>query len=247
MGATDNVQAIRGLVLGIDFGTTFSAVAYALHERNSNQQLSTATLNETRIHSVQFDFVESQVKTQLAWHEADQDYVWGDDVDARIRDKEISEDDRIVMLKLGLDETDATSDIRAKQAKQLSRIPPAYWGENSDLRQPVIADLISVYLERLYTYAKTKIIRHFGILAGGNIFDVTDVQCAICVPAIWTPEMNQVMVTAAEQAGIPNPSIVSESEAAAALIMLEHQQQAAVSTRALGPSASIIPHVCRHL
>ena len=244
MRPTKDVQTTRRLILGIDFGTTYSAVAYALHEWNTSQQPSTIALNETQIHSVQFDFAESQVKTQIAWHKADQDYVWGDDVDLLIRDKEVSEDDRIVMLKLGLDKSEATRDIRAKQADQLSRIPAAYWEEDSCRRKPLIEDLISVYLKRLYNYAKIKIIKHYGVLAEGNIFDFTNVQCAICVPAIWTPEMNQVMVTAAENAAIPNPDIVSESEAAAAFIMREQQQQASQSVRrAFAPSVRDMPRV----
>ncbi len=243
MRSMDETPITRRLLLGIDFGTTYSSVAYALHEWNTGQQPSTIALNETKIHSVQFDFAKSQVKTQIAWHAADHDYVWGDDVDVQIRDKEVSEGDRIVMLKLGLDKSDATRGIRAKQADQLSRIPPTYWAGDGHRRQPLVEDLISIYLGKLYGYAKNKIIKHFGILADGNIFDMTDVQCAICVPAIWTPETNQVMVTAAEKAAIPNPDIVSESEAAAAFIMHEQQQQAAASIRTLGPLGSIMPHV----
>lgn len=244
MAQTNGVQITRKLIIGIDFGTTYSAVGYALHEWNSSQQPSTTTLNGTNIQSVQFDFVESQVKTQIAWHAADQDYVWGDDVDIRIRDREIPQEDRIVMLKLGLDKSIATRDIRAKQADQLSRIPPTYWESNGDRRQPMIEDLISLYIGLLYNYAKNKIIKNYGVLAEGNIFDMTDVQCAICVPALWTPETNQIMVTAAERAGIPNPDIVSESEASAAFIMYEQQQLAAASIRrALGPSGSLMPHV----
>ncbi len=237
-------EIVSRLILGLDFGTSYSSIAYALHEWNPRQQPSVTAFNETNIQSVQFDFVASQVKTQIAWHAANRVFIWGDEVDVRIRDKEIPENDRIVMMKLGLEKSAATEKIRAKQAEQLSRIPPACWGGKGEPRHPVIEDVISIYLGLLMNYAKYKIIKSFGVLAKGDIFDITDVQCAICVPALWTPEMNQIMVTAAEKAGLPNPDIVSESEAAASFIMHEQQKQAAASNRrALGPSGSIMPHV----
>ena len=244
MNSTSNIPSGVRLIIGIDFGTTYSAVSYALHECTIDQDKSTVALNNTTIRPVQFGFRESQEKTQIAWHAAKQNYVWGNDVDLRVRNKEISGNDRIVMLKLGLDKSDATIEIRARQAEQLSRIPPAHWGEDSNRRQPRIEDLISIYLRRLFEHAKNKIMKSYGALIGGNIFDITNIQCAICVPAMWTPEMDQVMVTAAEQAGIPNPDLVSESEAAAAFIMSEQQRNAPTPLEsALGMSRSIKPHV----
>jgi hypothetical protein len=215
MNRSGDSRITKRLKIGIDFGTTFSSVSFAIHDWNPNsQQSSTIRLKPQ---SVQFDSGKSQVKTQIAWHAAKQDYIWGDDVDRRIRDQEIPEEDRIVLLKLGLNEVKDTEKIRRKQADQLSRIPG----------QPVIADLISVLLARIYNFAKIKIVKICGATAGGSIFYLRDVQCAICVPAIWTPEMNQTMVTAAEKAAIPNPDIVAESEAAAAFIM--HEQEAAAT------------------
>ena len=244
MNRSSNPQISRKLILGIDFGTTFSAVSYALHEWNNSQEPSTIALNETPIQSVQFDIGKSQVKTQIAWHAASQEYIWGDDVDEHVTDGEISERDRIVMLKLGLDKSDATKDIRTKQAYQLARIPPSRWDDRSNPRQPLIEDLIGVYLKRLYMFAKEKIIKYYGVRFDGNIFDMADVQCAICVPAIWTPETNQVMVTAAENAALPNPDIVSEAEGAAAFVMYEQQKQATASAqRDLGRLGSILLHV----
>ena len=248
MAQINDSQVIRNLFIGIDFGTTYSAVAFSLHEWNTSRKPSTTELNEANIQSIQFDIGESQVKTQIAWHVASQDFVWGDDVDLCIRHEEISENDRIVLLKLGLEKSQATQEIRAKQKAQLSRIPPGCWGKGRDRRPPVIEDLISIFLGRLYDYAKTKIIKICGAVTGGNIFDLTDVRCAIGVPAIWTAEMDQTMVTAAEMAGLPNPDLVSESEAAAALHLREQEQQETSSIRrALGPSGSIMPHVSRNV
>ena len=244
MSRTHDVSRTRRLIIAIDFGTTYSAVSYALHDWDSIQQPSTKALNETKVRSVLFDESKDEIKTQVAWHAGDQDYVWGNEVDVRIRHKEIPEKDRIVMLKLGLDKSDATKEIRSKQDEQLSRIPPAFWGDNNDWRRPLIEDLISLYLGRLYAFAKEKITHNYGTIAGARIFSTTDIQCVICVPAMWTPEMNQVMVAAAQQAAIPNPDIVSESEAAAAFVMFERQRQAPTFLeRAFGMFESTTPNV----
>ena len=49
-------------------------------------------------------------------------------------------------------------------------------------------------------------------------------ECAIGVPAVWDVEAHQRTISAAEQAGIPNPDLVQEPEAAAALTM-QYQQE----------------------
>lgn len=211
MNRSGDSRTTKRIIIGIDFGTTFCSVSFAIHDWNPNSQQSSTI--QLKPQSIQFDGGKSQVKTQIAWHAAKRDYIWGDEVDRRIRYQEIPEEDRIVLLKLGLDKSKDTEKIRKKQADQLSRIP----------RQPAITDLISILLERIYHFAKIKIVKICGATVGGNIFDSGVVQCAVCVPAIWTPEMNQTMVTAAEKAAIPNPDIVAESEAAAAFIMYEQE------------------------
>lgn len=52
--------------------------------------------------------------------------------------------------------------------------------------------------------------------------DHDHVECVLCVLALWTPEVNQTMVFVAEEAGLPHCILVSEPEAAAALMKHEH-------------------------
>lgn len=154
------------------------------------------------------------MKTQIAWHNDRQEYSWGLQVDKDILNEEIMERDRIIMLKFGLDGTPATEEIRNTQLKQLQRIPS----------KPSIQDLIRVYLQELYLYAKGKILDSLGQGNNYNIFDGPLVESIICVPALWTPEMNSTMIDAALFAGIPNPDLVSEPEAAAALVIQDYEE-----------------------
>lgn len=237
-------QVSRKLKIGIDFGTTYSAIAWALVECKVGPHHSSIAINEVKPHSIHFENGRDNVKTQIAWHYESQDYVWGEEVDACIRNKEISEIDRIGMMKLGLDKSKETRDIRENHAQQLSRIPTGEYDGHQ--RRPMMADLISVYLERLYVYAKQRIRRAHDTVGIGSIFDVSDVQCVICVPAVWTPEMNQVMISAAEKAGIPNPDLVCEPEAAAAFIMQEQREKAAeLKQLSIQLTDSILPQVGR--
>lgn len=58
--------------------------------------------------------LEYQVKTEIAWNPSLERYVWGAEVEDSVRRKEISEKDRITLLKLGLDDRKETAAIRAR-------------------------------------------------------------------------------------------------------------------------------------
>ena len=224
------------LLIGIDFGTTFSRVAYTYQEWAAEQKNPSPTLERSLISSLQtvpFNGAD-QVRTQIAWHDRRQDYSWGHQVDKDIMNEEIMECDRITMLKLGLVTNAATEQIRKAQKEQLLRIPS----------KPSIQDLISIYFQKLYLYAKAKILDRWGKGAVINIFDGALVECIICVPALWTPEMNEVMIEAAMAAGIPNPDLVSEPEAAAALIIQDQiERPVAMDSQADGRKESLIVNV----
>lgn len=221
----NNMEFRTKLRIGIDFGTSFSAVAYTYNEWSVKQRISVATPEPiSMLQTVRFNGAD-QVRTQIAWHKGRQEYSWGWQLDKDITNGEIMECDRITMLKLGLDSSIATEEIRKAQQEQLLRIPS----------QPRIQDLIGIYLQELYLYAKAKILDRWGTGTTYNIFDGALVECIICVPALWTPEMNEVMIEAAITAGIPNPDLVSEPEAAAALIIQDQSERPiAVASQADG-------------
>ena len=224
------------LRIGIDFGTSFSAVAYTYNEWTAGQNVTVHTPEErllSKLQTVRFNGAD-QVRTQIGWPKGRREYSWGWQLDKDILNEEIMEDDRITMLKLGLDTSVVTEQIRKRQQEQLLRIPS----------QPTIQDLIGIYLQKLYLYAKARILDRWGTGTTYNIFDGALVECIICVPALWTPEMNEVMIEAAITAGIPNPDLVSEPEAAAALIIQDQSERPiAVASQADGRQENLIINV----
>ena len=208
-------QSKGKLRIGIDFGTTYCAVAYFLGSPNSS---------ETMTNSIIYFSGKREVKTQIAWIKRKETFAWGYEVDHVISRHEIPEQDRIEMLKLGLltksenaEDVRNTREIRSKQAAQLQRLSGAqgkpHW---------TIEDLITTYLEKLWKYIEGEIIARFR-KRDTNVFTSAEVTCAISVPAIWNLEMCEIMINAAEAAGIPNADLVSEPEAAAASVLQEQK------------------------
>ena len=213
MEAAANDRGAPILKIGIDFGTTNSAVAHALLNRDeANSDSISRRLPIERLRNVLFDG-EKEVKSQLAWDSDDKCWIWGNEVDRSIHNGDIPESSRITMIKLGLDNTERTRYIREQLMQKLNDLP-------TECHQPSIEDLISIYLERLFKYAKDKIISSRRKRGLYDVFEVAKVECAICVPAIYFKlGVNQSMISAAERAGIPNPTLISEPDAAAHFMM----------------------------
>ncbi len=215
------------LRIAVDFGTTFSAVCYTFHT-GGDSHAAVGQYAISKLNRIMFDNSEYQEKTQIAWNPERYDYVWGEEVDEGIRTGVILEKDRIRMLKIGLLNIPETEPIRTEHAEQLQRIP---LGPS----RPTIEDLIRIYLERLYLSAKEKICNRWG----KDIFENSQVECLVCVPALWTPEVSEIMISAAEQAGLPNPDLVSEPEAAAAFMMQElHDQSFQLASQGVNTNSS---------
>ena len=207
------------LIISVDFGTTYCAVAYAL--LNPDQRRNGLRLGEfpmVHLHPIQMQSEpgnSEQVKTQLAWCERKQDFLWGGEVDQAIYEAEIQESSRLTLLKFGLDETDEKSQgIRDDLELQLDGLTPQC-GKRS------ILELIEIYLEKLYTYSKQE-IREARM---EDPFREAAVQCLICVPAHWDYEAREKMVEVASRAcsklRFPQPKLVSEPEAAVMFSMLQ--------------------------
>ena len=59
----------------------------------------------------------------------------------------------------------------------------------------------------------------------GSIFDRVDIESWISVPKLWTPQMNEQMMSAALWAGIPEAQLVHEPEAAASAYLIQQANQ----------------------
>ena len=208
---------------GIDFGTTETAVAYGFHRTFEHEptKFAVGEFPISRVNNVRF-VRHDQVKSQIAWHLDRNCYVCGDDVDQSIEDGEIAETDRITMPKLGLCRSSETQTVRRTLDSQLGRLPDVE--VDGKKRRPTIRDIITIYLRFLWRFALEKIGDHYS----KDTFNTAVVECVICVPALWDPDMNHEMITAAEDAGIPNPTLTSEPEAAAAFIVQEQFEETAL-------------------
>lgn len=215
------------LIIGFDIGTAFSAVTYTI-ARSRNIGKNKIEKSTDQLFPVRFAHGE-QVSSQLAWDSRQRCWVWGDTVDDMAVNGENDDTDRIEMIKLCLDTSGKTQNIRMKVEKQLAGLPEDSYKEFGH-RPPTAQDLMGLYLKFLWNTTVAEITNSYSKSRSGNIFQrVHQVRCWISVPKLWTPSMTHVMVAAATWAGIPNVDLVHEPEAAAAYCLLEQQIQSARS------------------
>lgn len=210
-------QMDRILIIGIDLGTTYSAVAWNTFEKfNGPITAIPGQMSAKELKNLLFVEGGYAVKTQLAWDNRYDCWLWGPQVDQAIEDERLSESDRIDMIKLGLDTSPYTSSIRERLAIKIDSLPPRA-GDRS------VQALITVYLEKLYNHAKHNILDLLKGAGYDDVFERNNVKCAICIPAMWFHDMSvaEKMRSAALDAGIANVELVSEPEAAATYMIHE--------------------------
>ena len=190
-------------VIAIDYGTTFSAVAYCLIPSETRPRVIEEWPGARRKRA-------EEVPTVIMYYEGSegQQCKLGYQVNKELKSPKSSRPQTartISFAKLLLDETPRSQD-------QKDRIRIALQALN--LEEVTIHQDI---LHGLYEHAKTRI----GIGHGLQTLSRSTIECAICVPAVWSPAANRIVVEAAQRAGLPNPYLVSEPEAAAAFVIME--------------------------
>ncbi|KAI5853264.1 hypothetical protein DFP73DRAFT_603959 [Morchella snyderi] len=180
---------IHSLKVGIDFGTTYSGVAWA----------HTATPDDINV--IQKwpsggNKTSGKVPTELKYSpEYPSGYKWGYEVADEI--------EKLVWIKLLLDPSqDSFSDELLAQTKAL--MPPG--------KEPV--DLMVDYLGGLKTYTRTVLEGHFG----KDFLEITPIEYFLTVPAVWSDSAKAQTLYAAETLGLGtknNLRLISEPEAAA--------------------------------
>ena len=211
----------RALKIIIDFGTVFSAVAFRdVGMTHGLLDIDPGKLTINDIHVVVFDG-EDQVRTQLAWYNEEQKWLWGQEVDEYIQQGELPESSRIEYFKLGLDTSQHTANRRKRLQEQLDALP-----EGCEERS--VVQLHMLFFERLFAYAKQSIQTTFNQQLSGDIFEEAYVSCVICIPAMWSSSLRNTVLTLAQQTGIPNVDFISEPEAASTFII--HQELRPFST-----------------
>ncbi|KAI1307667.1 hypothetical protein EDD11_004448 [Mortierella claussenii] len=180
------------LLVAIDFGTTFSGVAYAFKTNGEVLEMTTWP-HQANLYG--------KVPTVSAYSkENDKIHSWGYAAKAAMLTPNSRNLDLLQKFKLFLD-----NDL----APYLPPLP------RTITPQAAISD----YLRAMHTHAINEITKNS---AGGVVFDQSHIQYCLTVPAMWTDAAKGVMRQTAIQAGLIQPHdpphrllLVSEPEAAA--------------------------------
>ncbi|KAF8924680.1 hypothetical protein BGZ58_001547 [Dissophora ornata] len=180
------------LLVAIDFGTTFSGVAYAFKSNGDVLEMTTWP-HQANLYG--------KVPTVSAYSkENDQLHSWGYAAKAAMLTPNSRNLDLLQKFKLFLD-----NDL----APYLPPLP------RTITPQAAISD----YLRAMHNHAINEITKNS---AGGVVFDQSHIQYCLTVPAMWTDAAKGVMRNTAIQAGLIQPQdpphrllLVSEPEAAA--------------------------------
>ncbi|OJD32667.1 hsp70 family chaperone [Diplodia corticola] len=188
------------LVIGIDFGTTFSGFAYAFSEQLDREEPTVLTSWRT---TGTFNSDDAKVPSKICYD--DDKILWGFE--------DSPEEETLRWFKLLLvDETDLRHELRdskyLKRARELME-------RNRKTPVQVAAD----YLQCLWAHAEERMEREQGYSAVTSL----PFKIVLTVPAIWPEKSKGRMIQAAKMAGLNKKrlagettiSLVSEPEAAA--------------------------------
>ena len=182
---SDPVLRTRKILIGIDFGTSKSSVAFTIDPRPARDRarilpLGKIALRDLRV--VQFDG-EDQVSTQIAWNVKDQQWVCGADVDEQVESGDIPESSRILSIKLCLEQSSLTESIRKRVKSQFDQLPPAAIEELGPEDVPWAERLVGLYLRYLWKHARRNIASaYYCSHEGEDVFVGREVEIWIGVP-----------------------------------------------------------------
>ncbi|KAI8228109.1 hypothetical protein K4K54_002426 [Colletotrichum sp. SAR 10_86] len=198
--SSDNEE--HAIVIGIDFGTTFSGVSWAYSGQPNDIEVITRW-------EAQLNFASDTEKTPTAilYHGKQGAATWGHGIPPEDADSALK------WFKLLLvDEKDLPDNIR--HSSQIAKARELIAHCNKD---PV--DVISGYLRRLWNHS----IECIGIAAGNDLIQMCKFHIVITLPAIWPDYAKSRMRRAAKDAGLLEKrpaghttlTFISEPEAAA--------------------------------
>jgi molecular chaperone DnaK (HSP70) len=209
-GGIKKPSQAKGIVIAIDFGTTFSGVAYSCDALPMSQ--STVPLRELRQLIRSVDIIR-------AWPQADHSYIektatklayeddlvvaWGGTV------KESQHSTIVEYFKLGLHETPPQSTQTNSFSLHGFAADPNW--KHPNLPKYTAEDYTADFLKCLYEEMQKR------IPFGPKFREKNQIDYVLTVPAIWTDKAKDMTRTAAIRAGIPeaNLHLITEPEAAA--------------------------------
>jgi len=217
------------LVVGIDFGTTFSGVAFALTANIINIKDKSKIIDQVHvIKTWPGDGLADKVPSVISY--AGTPPSWGFRVKA-------SDEKRVAHFKLGLQK-----DVQSHYSPPLTNPKASALGgylSDHNWRHPLLptkkpVDFASDYLTGIYNYVSNESLdRHYG----QDFLQRQQVSYVITVPAIWGDEARELTRQAAVNAGIQRRKLmlITEPEAAALYCssMCKRQQRLKVGDRFL--------------
>ncbi|KZL87999.1 hsp70 family chaperone [Colletotrichum incanum] len=198
--------ADNAIVIGIDFGTTFSGVSWAFSGQPNDIEVITRWEAE-----LNFASDTEKTPTAMLFRGAQSSVSWGYGIPV----EETSDAMRWFKLLL-VDETDLPENLRT--SSQIATARAMVKAANKD---PV--DVISSYIRHLWNHS----IECIGISAGNELVKMCKFHIVITLPAIWPDYAKARMRRAAENAGLLEKrpaggttlALISEPEAAALATM----------------------------
>ncbi|CAD0083318.1 unnamed protein product [Aureobasidium vineae] len=194
------------LVVGIDFGTTFSGCAFAYSgDPESADEIETVQ-NWPGSRGVTSDKVPSELIYETATSTSGVKRSWDGEVISNTNIRwglEIKNDEtRLRCLKLLLDPRQRLPDYVSQDElyKELKK------------SGKTVEEAVSDYLTEIYRRAKEALVKRFT----QHMVSTTTIEVVLTVPAVWTDAAKDATLKAAEKAGMgPELYMISEPEAAA--------------------------------
>lgn len=191
------------IVVGIDFGTTYSGVSWAINSGKKQVRVINDWPNPTST------LASSDKVPTIITYENGKPPRWGFAVDP------VKKEDCVRWIKLLLD---------PKHTESTYGPPPEALINSSNLLQTLhkTADEVAAdYLGMLWEYTKEDIRKQ----RGDKWESIYTVKVVLTVPAIWDPAAQHKTMTIARRAGLPHDiSIVTEPEAAALGVLKEKSE-----------------------
>ncbi|KAL8711153.1 MAG: hypothetical protein Q9220_004298 [cf. Caloplaca sp. 1 TL-2023] len=197
------------LTICIDFGTTTSKAAFYIHDVASGRP------QVDRVQSILLPKRRFSAPTKLAWNGLKGTFIYGLAVQSALNNGDILREDVLELPKLGLDRSSSTQDIRRYQEQVRDRMP------HSGATPLSAVDVVAKFIKWFSDYILKKVNENNASVQGCPITDKADVKWILTIPASWEESSNDLRA-AARTAGLGEVQLVSETEAAAAL-MLEEQ------------------------
>jgi molecular chaperone DnaK (HSP70) len=206
--ASMTLESKSDLVIGIDFGTTFTGVAYA---HSAQTYLGDAKKVAETVHVIKSwpspnSSYMDKIPSVLAYNTNPP--TWGGGVKAR-------DQPQVAHFKLGLQPNARDYYLRGSSESKTSALAflESDWS-HPQLPGKKAVDFAADYLTRIHTYVKDDLFsRQFGKVFLQN----QQFSYVITVPAIWKDSAKALTREAATRAGIPNQKLelITEPEAAA--------------------------------